>query len=263
MRGHRLVSVLVLSAVSAPALASGYGLREHSAESMGAAYAGAAASGGDASYMAFNPASLSEVENGDAAVSVIGLFPHSNSSYPTSLTSAGTPAGGGTHPTGFVNQAIVPAIAARQRINDRWAVGLSVNVPWGLKTEYPGDWAGRYYALKTRLTVATVTPIVSYQVTPAFASPRVRSRNTSRARCRTPSISARWAPCSRFPAPSPAPSTAVPSSRTPTPGPGAGLPAPCSTWARAPPSACHTIRRSTRRSKVHCISRSIRPASAR
>ena len=40
---------------------------------------------------------------------------------------------------------------------------MSVNAPWGLRTQYPGDWAGRYYALKTRLEIFTVTPVLSYR----------------------------------------------------------------------------------------------------
>jgi long-chain fatty acid transport protein len=168
MRRFMPVAGLVLWAASAPALASGYGLREHSTDAMGMAYAGSAASETDASYMAYNPASLAGVEDADAMVSVIGLFPHSRSSY-SGFTSAGNPSGGNDHPSDFVNQANVPAIAARWRMNERWALGLSVNAPWGLKTEYPGDWVGRYYALKTRLEVISITPIVSYEVTPNVA----------------------------------------------------------------------------------------------
>ena len=135
------------------ALTAGYGLREHSTDAMGAAYAGAAASWGDASYMAYNPAALAGVENGDMSVGVIALLPDSSSSYPTAMTSAGTPAGGNPHPDDFVNDAYVPEFAFRQRLSERWAVGVSVNAPWGLRTQYPGDWAGRYYALKTRLEI--------------------------------------------------------------------------------------------------------------
>lgn len=168
MRGHRSLAALLMIGAATPALASGYGLREHSVDSMGMAYAGAAASDNDASYMAYNPAALAGVENADVSVGVNFIFPHSDGSYEPSLTSFGNSAGGDTHPSEYVNDAMVPSVALRYRVNDRWAVGVSVNVPWGLKTEYPSDWAGRYYAMKTRLTVATITPMVSYEVTPTF-----------------------------------------------------------------------------------------------
>ncbi len=169
MRTFRSVATLLLVGAATPALASGYGLREHSVDSMGMAYAGAAASDNDASYLAYNPASLAGVENTDLSLGVTLIFPHSDGSYPTALTSAATPAGGDGHPTHYVNDCWVPAFGLRHRINDQWAVGVTVNIPWGLKTEYPLDWAGRFYAGKTRLAVATVTPMVSYQVTPKIS----------------------------------------------------------------------------------------------
>ena len=46
---------------ASPAFAAGYGLKEHSADAMAAAYAGAAATDSDASYMAYNPAALAGV----------------------------------------------------------------------------------------------------------------------------------------------------------------------------------------------------------
>ena len=169
MRAVRSVATILLVGAATPALASGYGLREHSVDSMGMAYAGAAASDSDASYLAYNPASLAGVEDTDLSVGTTFIFPHSDGSYTTTLTSFGNDAVGDLHPTNYVNDAMVPQFSLRHRLTDRWSIGVSVNVPWGLKTEYPGTWAGRYYAMKTRLTVADITPTVSYQVTPAFS----------------------------------------------------------------------------------------------
>jgi len=45
----------------APASASGYGVREWSSAAMGASYAGASATGSDASFLAYNPATLAGV----------------------------------------------------------------------------------------------------------------------------------------------------------------------------------------------------------
>jgi long-chain fatty acid transport protein len=155
--------------MSGTALAAGYGLREFSAESMGMAYAGSAAQSGDAAYMANNPAALAGVEGSDASLSFVAIFPDSESSYSTALTAAGTPAGGSSNPSGFVKDAYIPAAAFRTRLSEHWAFGISVSAPWGLKTDYPTTWAGRYYALKTELASINISPIVSYQVTPNFA----------------------------------------------------------------------------------------------
>jgi long-chain fatty acid transport protein len=153
----------------APALAAGYGLRESSAGAMGAAYAGAAATTSDASYQAYNPASIASVVGSDLSISAIGILPTSSASYTTARTSAGTPISGSTTPSGFISDALVPGIAVRTRLSDHWTAGVVVYAPWGLSTNYPASSAERYYALKTELTTINITPSVSYEISPEFA----------------------------------------------------------------------------------------------
>jgi len=152
-----------------PAFAAGYGLKEHSADAMAAAYAGAAATQTDASYLAYNPASLASVIDQDFSVSVVEILPGSKANYTIATTSAGNPTGGSSKPSGFISDATVPAFGFRQRISDSWAVGLSISAPWGLRTDYPATWAGRYYAQKSSLLTINATPTVSYQVMPGLA----------------------------------------------------------------------------------------------
>src|SRR5215475_6906305 len=141
-----LVTFFCLASAT-PAFAAGYGLREHSTEAMGEAYAGAVATGTDAGFLSYNPAAAGATQGGDFAISAVSIMPGSSANYNTALTGAGTPAGGNAQPKDFIRNAIVPDIALRQRLDDRWSVGLSVSVPWGLSTKYPNGWAGRYYAL--------------------------------------------------------------------------------------------------------------------
>src|SRR5476651_391387 len=152
-----------------PAFAAGYGLKEHSADAMAAAYAGAAATQTDASYLAYNPASLASVIDQDFSVSAVEILPGSKANYTIATTSAGNPSGGSSKPSGFISDATVPAFGFRQRISDSWAVGLSISAPWGLRTDYPATWAGRYYAQKSSLLTINATPTVSYQVMPGLA----------------------------------------------------------------------------------------------
>ncbi len=158
---------LGLFAVAAsPAFAAGYGLKEHSADAMAAAYAGAAATDSDASYMAYNPAALAGVADTDMAFSLVGIVPGTKANYGSATTSLGTPAGGIANPKNFISDALVPAFALRHRLSDRLAIGLSISAPWGLRTDYPAGWAGRYYAGKTELLTINAAPTVSYQITP-------------------------------------------------------------------------------------------------
>jgi long-chain fatty acid transport protein len=154
---------------ASPAFGAGYGLKEHSADAMAAAYAGAAATSSDASYLAYNPASLAGVSDSDFAVNAVAIFPGSKSAYTSATTSAGTPTGGDLTPRGYISGAVVPAFAFRARLTDQWAIGLDVSAPWGLKTDYPAGWAGRYYAEKTQLLTINATPAVSWQPMPGLA----------------------------------------------------------------------------------------------
>jgi len=166
MRRQILVAFCLLP--TTPALAAGFGLREQSTEAMGEAYAGAAATASDAGFMAYNPAAVGGTNGGDFALSAVSIMPGSSANYTTALTAAGTPAGGNARPKDFIRNAIIPDIAIRQRLDDRWSVGLSVSVPWGLSTKYPDGWAGRYHALGSKLTTVNITPVIGYDLAPGF-----------------------------------------------------------------------------------------------
>ena len=152
-----------------PGSASGYGVREWSAVAMGSAYAGASATSSDATFLAYNPASLAGVGSYDSSLSLAGLFPSSSATYTGATTSAGTPTGGLTTPDKIIKNAFVPNLAARMRLSPDLAVGLAVYAPWGLSTDYEDGWAGRYYALKSELLTVDIVPTVSYQFSDNFA----------------------------------------------------------------------------------------------
>lgn len=149
-------------------MAAGHGLKEHSAEAMGSAYAGAAASQ-SAQALSYNPASLSGVTGSDASISLVEILPSSSASYSLATTTAGTPTGGLSAPKNYIGDAPIPDLAIRHRLSDDWTIGLSVSVPYGLKTNYPAGWAGRYYALKTSLITVDIAPTIAYQVTPTLS----------------------------------------------------------------------------------------------
>ncbi|HTW35345.1 MAG TPA: outer membrane protein transport protein [Rhizomicrobium sp.] len=172
--------ILLLSAfVPATALASGFELRESSAHAMATSYAGAAASNSDAGFLFYNPASLGGVDTWDMSLNATGLILGTSGNF-TGTTAAGTPAGGLSNPSGFLSNALVPAGDIRYRINDQFAVGVSLSSPWGESTKYPAGWTGRYYAMTTRLTSVDITPLISYQPVPEFtfaAGPQIQYLN--------------------------------------------------------------------------------------
>ena len=79
--------------LSTSAFASGFGLRESSASSLGLSYAGVAANGSHASALNFNPGLLGDVDTFDISSSAIGLLPETDGTF-TATTSAGTAVSG-------------------------------------------------------------------------------------------------------------------------------------------------------------------------
>src|SRR5580692_8340696 len=102
MRQGYLILLVFAVAPLQSALAAGYGLDEESAEAMGTAFAGAAATGSDASYLSYNPATAAAGANGDVSLSAISITPKTAATYGTTLTAAGTPTGGNGDPHAFV-----------------------------------------------------------------------------------------------------------------------------------------------------------------
>jgi long-chain fatty acid transport protein len=166
---YSAIAVALLFAGVNPAAAAGYRLREASSTAAGAAYAGASATGTDASFLAYNPASLASVGTYDSSISLTGLFPSSSGNYTSATTSALTPIAGSLTPSGYVQTAYVPELAARMRFSPQWSGGVVVYVPWGLLTNYDANWAGRYYALKSQLSTINITPTLAYQFSNRFS----------------------------------------------------------------------------------------------
>ena len=59
--------------------------------------------------------------------------------------------------------AVIPPLYAVAPLSKDVAVGITVNFPFGLTTNYDSDWMGRFQALKSQLKTISVNPGVSYR----------------------------------------------------------------------------------------------------
>ncbi|MBX6423234.1 OmpP1/FadL family transporter [Thermosulfurimonas sp. F29] len=59
----------------------------------------------------------------------------------------------------------LPFLYAAYPLNERLTLNLSLNVPYGLATDWDGDWAGRYDAVYTSLFCYFITPSVAVKLT--------------------------------------------------------------------------------------------------
>ena len=59
---------------------------------------------------------------------------------------------------------VVPNLYLAKPLGAGWSVGLGVNAPWGLVTEYDNGWVGRFQAIKSSIKTIDVNPGVSWKV---------------------------------------------------------------------------------------------------
>jgi long-chain fatty acid transport protein len=167
----RLLALMLTFGVAAlptPVFASGFQLVEQNASGLGNAYAGQAAGIKDASAIHFNPAALTRTKGWNFVVSAetIGLsnkFSDTGSTVPTApgypfpvpLGNEGDDAGGWIPvPNGYVSG----------QVTDRIWLGVGMNVPFGLETDWDPAWMGRFHATKSKVEARTVTPTIAIQL---------------------------------------------------------------------------------------------------
>ncbi len=137
------------------ARAQGYGVYEHDACVMGRSGTGVAApcSGGSAVF--FNPAGIvggSTRWNAQAGATIISP----RGGFTADATGATTDA--------TANNIPVPSLFVTRQINARWAVGLGVFAPYGLISEWPDNFEGRFLAYLADLKAVYVQPTVAVRL---------------------------------------------------------------------------------------------------
>ncbi|SEA11412.1 OmpP1/FadL family transporter [Rubrimonas cliftonensis] len=143
------------------AYAGAFQLREGSATALGAALAGRTANDADVSLAIQNPASLRGVAEFEASAGLSFLYAQGDAN-----TSASLP--------GFVSSdtpnesAFVPSFTLGYRVSPTVVLGLAVDAPFGLATEYEANFVGAFDGVRSELTTITVTPMASWDVTPAL-----------------------------------------------------------------------------------------------
>ncbi len=146
------------------ASAAGFALIEQSGNGMGNAFAGAAATAEDASTIFFNPAGLTRLEGPQFAVAghVVAVSAEFTNNGTSAAPPVGVPLGGNGGDAG--STAFIPNAYFSMPIADRWAIGVGVNAPFGLVTEYDSDWVGRFQGIKSDIMTVNINPTVAYKI---------------------------------------------------------------------------------------------------
>lgn len=169
------LSVMALgsAALSSQVLASGYNFGSQSVSAQGTAHANAAEAA-DPSTIYYNPAGMTELDGTQVTFGVTGVLPDSSFTDTGSttytgrrtLTTASVPNHvGSTGSSGFVPDSVfVPNMYLSHKINDQWAVGLGVFVPYGAKLDYGSSWTGRYALESINLQSINFNPSIAFKL---------------------------------------------------------------------------------------------------
>lgn len=159
---------------SGAAIGSGFALIEQNASGMGNAYAGQAASAQDASTIYFNPAGMTRLQGRQAAGALHLILPSAEFNNTGTTPAFSTIVGGGPYALNgnggdAGDLAFVPNAYLSWQLTPNWFVGVGINAPFGLKTEYDANWMGRFHALKSEVKSVNVNPSVAYKLSDAVS----------------------------------------------------------------------------------------------
>ena len=160
-----LVLVLASFTVSSRAFAGGFAIAENGARVMAEAYIGGGLSAADASSLWYNPATMSDAGSQvqTSAHLIAPQFEFEDAGSFQQTPGGNLPIGGRTRSDGGAS-APVPTFHAIKVLNERWALGASLNAPFGLSTEYSGDWVGRYQTVNSKLVTFNLNLAASYEL---------------------------------------------------------------------------------------------------
>lgn len=148
----------------------GFSLLQQSSEAVGHSFSGGVTGYGDGSEAYYNPAAMSYLSSNTGSFSIHYIDPqlhfnNNNSMLIPELGGSGiTGSDGGEGGDG----AIAPNLYMVTPLDDAITLGLSINAPFGLSTNYSSEWVGRYQALETSLTVVNIAPAIALKVNHNF-----------------------------------------------------------------------------------------------
>lgn len=141
-------------------LGGGFQLNEHGARAMaqGGAFVARAY---DPSAIYFNPAGIAFISGTQIYAGATFIMPQVSFFGPLPNSNAESK---------MVSQTFTPInVYGTYQVNDRITIGVGVNNPYGLGTEWNSDWVGRYITTKVDLSTWFISPTIGYKITDDLA----------------------------------------------------------------------------------------------
>lgn len=169
-------SIIAISAQSADA--AFFALREQSAYSQGASFAGASAQRNALSSSFFNPAIITEFKGFTAEGTASVILPFTDANTSVGASDTGIPAIDGARAATFAgrsttsnigSEALLPASYTSKQLNDKLWVGFAVNSPFGLGTRSDPTSFEALSSQEFRAFSLNFQPTVAYKVNERFS----------------------------------------------------------------------------------------------
>lgn len=162
------LSLAVLAAAASQfAHASAFQLTENSAQGLGRAQAGGPAAPGDCSVVVNNPAAMGDFAT-PCLAGIVAAINFSAKFHGSGQDAFGNPLSGGNGGDGG-DTLPVPAAYYIHPVNEQFALGVGLSVPFGFKTDYDDRWVGRYQGVKTKLESPALTFAASWKLSDEFS----------------------------------------------------------------------------------------------
>ncbi|MEM8833132.1 MAG: OmpP1/FadL family transporter [Pseudomonadota bacterium] len=161
-----LFGATLLIFIASPAYAAGFYLQEQSVKGLGMAFAGSTTSINDASTIYFNPAGMTDLEQGQIHAGVNLMIQHGDISD-TGSTFFGPPIAPAAEGNPY-DPIALPNLYAAYPFHifgkEIWG-GLGVSLPFGITSDYGGAAFNRFDATETELNTINLTPALAVDIT--------------------------------------------------------------------------------------------------
>lgn len=132
------------------------------AAEVGPALSGLTGSANDATSVFFSPAGITRLEQPEMVIQAAFMFKESKFEVDEATYSGGDS-------DNDQQIALIPGVFYARPLNERWHLGLSLNVPSGFGNNYGDRWSGRYHTQESTLAFVAATGVVAYEVTDNFS----------------------------------------------------------------------------------------------
>lgn len=170
MRINKL-SLAVLTAVtcSSQVFAAGFQINEHSANGLGRAFAGQAATPENASVLATNPAAMTQFNQRQISATLSYIDPELDIIGEVTTTIGATPVTLPATEHNVADGAFVPALFYTAPVNEQLSWGLGIFANYGLSTDYSEQFNALNFADYASVKTVTFNPAIAYKISPELS----------------------------------------------------------------------------------------------